>query len=37
MVDEPSLRRGDCDIKQGVTDFPVNGEPEQETTVSRNI
>lgn len=37
MVDEPSIHRGDCDSKQGVTDFPVNGEPEQETTVSRNI
>lgn len=33
---EPSLRRGDCDSKQGVSDFSVSGDAEQETAFSGN-
>lgn len=36
-VDEPSLQRGDCDSKQGVTNFSVGGIAELETAASRNI
>ncbi|KAJ1409536.1 DNA-binding domain superfamily [Sesbania bispinosa] len=34
---EPPLHRGDCASKQGVSDFSVSGDAEQETAFSRNI
>ncbi|MCI16977.1 ethylene-responsive transcription factor-like protein [Trifolium medium] len=38
LVDvEPSSNRGDCAVKQVVTDFSVSGEAEQEIDVSRNL